>query len=100
MRNRFFAFLLVAAIATFTGRTALASSVGLPAIQINGAPLDASALNCAAAGSQTVCRGTDFVGSGFELNSWEFLFDPDPSITGSFTLTNLSSITQGFSVSA
>jgi hypothetical protein len=36
----------------------------------------------------------------FELNSWQFVLDPDPSVSGSFTLTNLSQTTQVFTVMA
>jgi hypothetical protein len=57
-------------------------------------------LNCGAVGNQTVCSGASLLGNGFELNSWQFVLDPDPSISGSFSLTNLSNVTQNFSVSA
>jgi PEP-CTERM motif len=96
MKVRLVACFLVAVFATFTSHAAFASAV----ITINGSTLDAAALNCSTAGDLTTCRGTNLMGSGFRLNSWEFLLDQDPSIAGSFTLVNLGSTIQTFTVSA
>jgi len=94
MRVRLVACFLVAVFAAFTSRAAFASAL----ITINGSPLDAAALNCSISGDQTICRGTNLQGSGFMLSSWEFLFDPDPSVSGAFTVLNLSATTQTFTI--
>jgi hypothetical protein len=98
MRIRLFSCLLVAFVA-FYAHAAFAAPIRA-VIDINGDALDAAALNCANTGSQLLCEGTNFVGNGFRLDSWSFLLDPDPSISGSFSLTNLSGITQTFAVTA
>jgi len=88
MGRRYFASLLALVFASIVSRVALAA----PTIEINGT--DVTSALC---GSESVCRGTDYTVAGnYELNSWDFLLQPDPSITSSFTLTNLSSIKQTF----
>jgi len=72
-----------------------------PVIAINGSTLDTGALGCVSSGGGIVrCEGMNLVGSGYELTSWSFEFDADPTLSGSFTLTNLSSSTLPFTVSA
>jgi hypothetical protein len=96
--KRTFATLLVTTLIAFGGRAASASPVF--SFNINGTALDAAMLNCAAAGNQTHCSGANLQGNGFELASWQFVLDPDPTIAGSFTLINLSATTQLFTVAA
>lgn len=97
MMNRFFVSMLAAAFTIAGACAALASPIDF-AVDINGAPLDHAALNCGTVGNQAVCRGTDFQGNGYRLDNWEFSLDPDPSVTGSFTLTNISTIPQNFTL--
>ncbi len=96
--KRIFIVLLATAFIGFSGRAAFASPVFT--FNINGTAFDAAMLNCGQPGNQSVCSGTNLSGSGFVLNSWQFVLDPDPSIAGSFTLTNLSNATLTFTVSA
>ncbi len=96
--NRFCAVLLATAFIICGGRVASAASIFT--FNINGTALDSAMLNCAAAGNQTVCSGANLQGSGFDLASWQFTLNPDPTIGGSFTLINLSNLTQTFTISA
>jgi len=101
VRNRhwipFFAAALVAAGARPSAATPVA---GLPAptIEINGASIPLGDLGCVTpgGGGPTACQGSHLVGSGFALDDWSFVLDPDPSVTSNFNLTNLSSSTQTF----
>jgi hypothetical protein len=95
MRVRLFSCLLVALVA-FGAHSAFASTIFRAAIDINGETIDGAALGCANTGDKLQCEGTNFVGNGFRLDSWDFLFDPDPSISGILTLTNLGTATQSF----
>jgi hypothetical protein len=95
MTTRRFSFLLLAFI-SFGARTAFATPIAPPVIDINGTPLDAAALNCATAGLLVHCEGANLVVGGFRLDNWNFVLDADPSMTTIFTLTNISSITQPF----
>jgi len=99
MMNRFLVCVLAAAFTIAGECAALAAPIDF-SVDINGAPLDQAALNCGTVGNQAVCRGTDFQGNGYRLDDWEFSLNPDPSITGSFTLTNLSTVPQNFTISA
>jgi hypothetical protein len=96
--KRILAALLVTTFITFGGRAASASPIF--SFNINGTAFDAAMLNCVAAGVQSVCSGANLQGNDFELSSWQFMLDPDPNISGSFSLINLSNATQNFSVSA
>lgn len=71
---------------------ATSAAVATPSIVINGGDITGSL--CGSGG--LVCQGTNFTGDGYFLNSWDVVFNPDPSITGTFTLTNLSTSTQTF----
>jgi hypothetical protein len=93
-RSYFFLFALL----SFGAPTAFASPIA-PVIDINGTPLDAAALNCVTTGVQVRCEGVNLIGSGFRLDNWDFVLDPDPTITSTFTLINISAITQPFSMS-
>jgi hypothetical protein len=92
MKVRCVACILVAVFATLMSSAAFAS----PVFTINGSTLDPAALNCSTVGVQTSCSGTNLSGTGFLLNSWQFTFDPDPSINGAFNLTNIGTTTQTF----
>lgn len=70
-----------------------------PTIDINGTDVT-GALNCSAAGTLTSCEGAGFSTAGYSLDAWQLFFDQDPSISGSFTLTNLSPNVQTFTISA
>jgi hypothetical protein len=96
MTIRRFSFLLIALL-SFGARAAFASPIAL-VIDINGTPLDAAALNCVTTGVQAHCEGVNLVVGGFRLDSWNFVLDPDPTITSIFTLTNISLITQPFTM--
>ena len=90
----------IAALALATLGFALASTQGGaavlgPAIDINGTDVT-SALNCSAAGTLTTCEGAGFSTAGYSLDAWQLFFDQDPSLNGSFTLTNLSPNVQPF----
>jgi len=98
MRRRSLALLFAAALAA-GARPAAATPVGEPSVAINGETIPLASLGCGtpgATGGPTVCSGSGFQGTGFSLDAWAFLFDPDPSITSNFTLTNLSAVTQTF----
>ena len=68
-----------------------------PTIDVNGTDIT-SGLNCATSGSQIDCSqpGSVFDGNGYSLSNYDFLFNLDPSITSTFTLTNLSPSAQTF----
>jgi hypothetical protein len=61
----------------------------VPTIEINGSVVG----NCDPAGGSCIGSHTE---AGIYDASWDFTLNPDPSITGNFTLTNLSSATQTF----
>jgi hypothetical protein len=75
---------------------------GLPAptIDVNGTQIPLASLGCASpsggSGGPLACHGTGFQGNGFSLDQWEFVLNPDPTITSTFTLTNLSTLQQTF----
>jgi len=99
MRNRSLVVILAATLVGGGARTSVATPVaGLPqpTIEINGTPIGLDVLNCSAPDGPFVCRGTGFQGNGFALDDWTFLLNPDPSITSTFALTNLSAGTQSF----
>jgi hypothetical protein len=96
MTIRRFSFLLIALL-SFGARAAFASPIA-PVIDINGTPLDPAALNCGTVGIQVHCEGVNLVVGGFRLDTWNFALDPDPTITNIFTLTNISLITQPFTM--
>jgi len=96
MRVRWIICLLVAVFAAFSSHAAFASSV----ISINGSVLDPAAVNCGTLGNLTTCQSTNLSGPGYLLNSLVFTFDPDPSITGFFSLTNISPTVMTFTLSA
>ena len=103
MRNRSFLCLLAVGLGGLGAGTAPATRAATiaPVITINGSALDLNDLGCVSSGDGIVsCEGTSLTGSGYELSSWSFEFDPDPTLSGSFTLTNLSKSTLGFTVSA
>jgi len=78
--------------------TATSAAVGGGStIIVNGTDIT-GALNCTMppGSTQTGCVGTGYNGDGYSLDSWDFLFNPDPSITSTFTLTSLSSSMQTF----
>jgi len=90
---------LGAAILVAGARVALATPVaGLapPTIDINGKALDPSALHCEPRGGVVACEGSNLQGDGYALDGWAFLLNPDPSVTGTFNLTNLAATTQTF----
>jgi hypothetical protein len=93
LRSLFLYFALAALVST-----GAAAAVVSPIIDVNGTEITAG-LNCAAtSGSQIDCSspGSVFDGNGYSLSNYDFLFNLDPSITSSFTLTNLSSSAQDF----
>ena len=99
MRNRSLVVILAATLVGVGARTSVATPVaGLPqpTIEINGTPIGLDTLNCSAPDGPFVCGGTGLQRNGFTLDDWTFLLNPDPSITSSFTLTNLSLLTQTF----
>jgi len=67
-------------------------ALAAPTIMVNDANVTGSL--CPTGG--LVCEGTSFPGEGYSIENWNFTFNPDPSITSTFTLTNLSSIAQNF----
>ncbi|HXK23764.1 MAG TPA: PEP-CTERM sorting domain-containing protein [Myxococcota bacterium] len=76
---------------------------GLPAptIDVNGTAIPLADLGCASPGSPgglVACSGSSFQGNGFALSNWQFELNPDPSITSTFTLTNLAMVTQNFTM--
>ncbi len=99
MRNRSLVVILAATLVGVGARTSVATPVaGLPqpTIEINGTPIGLDTLNCSAPDGPFVCGGTGFQGNGFALDDWTFVLNPDPSITSTFTLTNISAVTQTF----
>ena len=102
MTRRLYLFVaMIAALVAVHPHLASASPIAL-SFDINGTTFDAAMLNCVAGPgpNQSQCSGSNLAGPGFELNAWSFALDLDPKISGSFTLTNLSPVTQAFSVSA
>lgn len=67
-------------------------ALAAPTIMVNDANVTGSL--CPTGG--LVCEGTSFSGESYSIENWNFTFNPDPSITSTFTLTNLSSIAQNF----
>jgi hypothetical protein len=103
MRNRSFLCLLAVGLGGLGAGTAPATRAATiaPAITINGSALDLNDLGCVSSGGGIVsCQGASLTGSGYELSNWSFEFDPDPTLNGSFTLTNLTSSPTAFTVSA
>ena len=101
MPNRWLVVILASTLAGVGARTSLATPVaGLPAptIEVNGTAIPLATLGCsnATGGSVLVCQGSGFVGSGFALDDWTFMLNPDPMITSTYTLTNISAVTQTF----
>lgn len=97
MHARSSALLLAAMLAVFSAHVAVATpAAGLapPTIDINGTTLDGAALGCAPRNGLFECGGQNLAGDGYVLDSWAFLLDPDPSITATFTLTNISAATR------
>jgi hypothetical protein len=102
-RSRCLVLLLAAALVGAVAAPSLATPVaGLPAptIEINGQTIPLGTLGCAnpggVPGGLLACSGSGFQGTGFSLDAWSFVLDPDPSITSTFTLTNISPTTQTF----
>lgn len=81
MKSRAFAQLVVAAFASLTAHAALAVDISIPCTADPAIP----------------CRGTDSVAGSYDT-SWDFTVNPDPSIKGFFTLTNLSTSAQNFTL--
>lgn len=95
MAKRACVFLLGAACVLLSGESVFAAAIAFE-LGVNGSAIDPAAINCAMDGDLARCTGANISGAGYELNSLNFLLDPDPSLTGSFTLTNLSNVTQTF----
>jgi len=98
MCSRSSAWFLAFAFVCCGAPAALASPTGT--ITVNGTDITGS-LDCSG-GSLIACRsgGNSYTVSGnYELGSWDFLLNSDPSISGQFTLTNLSNSTQTFQLS-
>jgi len=105
MRNRWFVLILAATLCGVGARASFATpDAGLPAptIDVNGTQIPLADLGCASPGSggPIACSGTGFQSQsgGFALDNWNFELNPDPKITSTFTLTNLSSLTQNFTI--
>src|SRR5262249_1233645 len=100
-------FSLRSAIEAFTavtfaaigGALVSAEAAAAPVISVNGTDIT-SGLNCGGTGNVIDCSqpGATFVGNGFSLSNYDFLFHMDPSITSTFTLTNLSAAAQNFTM--
>src|SRR5262249_4762699 len=86
--------------AAIGGALVSTGAAAAPVISVNGTDITAG-LNCGGSGKVIECSqpGATFVGNGFSLSNWDFIFNLDPNISGSFTLTNLTPGAQTFSVS-
>lgn len=82
MKHRTFAQLVFAAFASIASCAAMAVDINIPCIADPAVP----------------CNGTNSVAGSYDA-SWAFTVNPDPNITGSFTLTNLSPSAQTFTIS-
>jgi hypothetical protein len=82
-------------VAAFTGLWACAAlALPVPTIEINDGANDNVLDLCTAAAG---CNGHQTLAGSYDM-SWSFVVDPDPSITGTFNLTNLSNKTQTFTL--
>ncbi len=98
MSNRTFALLLVVALAGFGTRSALANPVGgldPPQFDVNGTPLDLGALNCESRDGLIFCGVENLEGDGYLLDL-SLALNPDPSVSGNFSITNTNAATQTF----
>ena len=104
MRNRWIVLILAATLSGVGARASFATpAAGLPAptIEVNGTQIPLADLGCASPGGPgglVACSGSSLQGNGFTLSNWTFELNPDPSVTSTFTLTNLSSMTQNFTM--
>lgn len=99
MNTRLVAWSLLGTFVALGAQPARATVVGPlapPVIDINGTALDLNALNCVTRNNLVTCGGANLQGNGYELTSWSLTLNPDPVITSSFTLTNISAVTQTF----
>ena len=101
MTTRLHAWLLATTITALAAGPAQAAVIGQlapPVIDINGSTVPLDALNCSTQNNLVNCEGTNYQGSDFALDNWSMSMDPDPSITSNFTLTNISAVTQTFTM--
>jgi hypothetical protein len=85
---------VLAFVACTAGATGI-PQLTTPTVNVNGDDVTGS-LDCGLVGAVTVCSANNIVGAGFTLNNLSLTVNPDPQVTSTFTLTNLSAVPQNF----